>query len=124
MYSALCAVCAHQSQQQGDNSPCLSTAPLFVRKSYCKDGRAIMYMHFNLQKPYKNDSLIIFLNKPILPFPCCPSPCMITPSHYNGEPPPSWPLSSSSTQPITICLVSRHQQHITGAPRNLSWIFL
>ena len=84
LHCVLCAVCAHQSQQQGDNSPCLSTAPLFVRKSHCKDGRAIMYMHFNLQKPYKNGSLIIFLNKPILPFPCCPSPCMITPSHYNG----------------------------------------
>ena len=41
-------------------------------------------MHFNLQKPYDHDSLIIFLNKPILPFPCCPRPCMITPSHYNG----------------------------------------
>ena len=26
---------------------CPSTAPLFVRKSYCKDGRAIIHMHFN-----------------------------------------------------------------------------
>ena len=107
VHCVLCAVCTHQSQQQGDNSPCLSTAPLFVRKSYCKDGRAIMYMHFNLQKPFDNDSLIIFLNKPILPFPCCPRPCMITPSHYNGG---ATPL----TAPLELLNATNY--HLFGQP--------
>ena len=107
VHCVLCEVCAHQSQQQGDNSPCLSTAPLFVRKSYCKDGRAIMYMHFNLQKPFDNDSLIIFLNKPILPFPCCPRPCMITPSHYNGG---ATPL----TAPLELLNATNY--HLFGQP--------
>ena len=86
---------------------CPSTAPLFVRKSYCKDGRAIMYMHFNLQKPYDNHSLIIFLNKPILPFPCCPRSCMITPSHYNGG---ATPL----TAPLELLNATNY--HLFGQP--------
>ena len=118
----LCEVCAHQSQQQGDNSPCLSTAPLFVRKSYSKDGLAIMYMHFNLQKPYDHDSLIIFLKNESCLFLVAQGPVWSHHPIIMGEPPPSSPLSSSSTQPITICLVSRHQQHLTGAPHNLSSI--
>ena len=108
VHCVLCAVCTHQSQQQGDNSPCLSVHRPLVCTQVILQRWACNYVHaFQFTETLRQSFTNNILEKLILSFPCCPRSCMITPSHYNGG---ATPL----TAPLELLNATNY--HLFGQP--------